>query len=605
MSALDRLGLGGSRRTATRAAPAATAVLNRPHPSETAPPDNGSGHLEAVARGGALSLAGALASAVANLALTVVITRGVGRSTAGEFFALTSVFLLAEVLCRLGADVGLIYFLARWRVQGRFQAMRMGLRVGIRPPLTLAVVVGVGMFAAAEPLSRLVGAGRHGTGLLRLLAVALPVVVAYDLCLAATRGWARMRPTVVIDKIARPVAQLALVSAVLFLGWKSLLGLGWVLPYFAAAVAGVAAVRALPWHKVGRDEPPAAVPTAVVPTAAVPAAVGPAAAVPTAVVPTAAVPAAVGPAAAVPTAVVPTAAGPTEAGPTEADRRVPVDGRPAVAREFWRFTAPRAVAAVAQLLLQRLDIVLVAALRGPVDAAVYTAATRFLVVGQFVNMALVAPAQPRLSALLAARDLEGTRELFQTTTSWLVLFVWPMYLAIGVLAPSYLHVFGSGYSSGLWVVILLCLAMLFASAVGFVDVILLMVGKSAWNMGTTLTALAVDAGLDIVLIPHIGIVGAAIGWCGAIIAANLVPGLLVVRVLGVHPFARATRTAMALTTACFAAIPLAAGLLLGRGQLTLAAGIVVGALVYAGALWRLRHTLSLSLAVQAITRRKS
>ena len=53
------------------------------------------------------------------------------------------------------------------------------------------------------------------------------------------------------------------------------------------------------------------------------------------------------------------------------------------------------------------------------DAAVYTAATRFLVVGQFVNMALVAPAQPRLSALLAARDIAGTRELFQTTTSWL------------------------------------------------------------------------------------------------------------------------------------------------------------------------------------------
>ncbi len=505
-------------------------------------------------------MVGALVSAVANLALTVVITHGVGRSTAGEFFALTSVFLLAEVLCRLGADVGLIYFLARWRVLGRFEAMRVGLRVGMQPPLLFAVVVGAAMFAAAEPLSRWVGASTHGVGLLRLLAVALPVVVAYDLSLAATRGWARMRPTVFIDKIARPLGQLALVAAVLVLGWRSLIGVGWAVPYFAAAVASIAALRALPWRQAGRYEGSPR-PSAVIGEGA-------------------------------------------EVSDVRTRVEAAGDARPAVAREFWRFTAPRAVAAVAQLLLQRLDIVLVAALRGPVDAAIYTAATRFLVVGQFVNMALVAPAQPRLSALLAARDIEGTRELFQTTTSWLIVFVWPMYLAIAVLAPTYLRIFGSGYSSGLWVVILLCLAMMVASAVGFVDVILLMVGKSGWNMGTTVAALAVDAGLDIVLIPHIGIVGAAVGWCGAILAANLVPGLLVMRLVGIHPFSRATLTSIAITTTCFAVIPLAVGLPLGGGQLPLLAGVGIGTLVYGAALWRLRHTLLLNLAATAIMRRK-
>ena len=508
-------------------------------------------------------MVGALVSAVTNLALTVVITHGVGRSTAGEFFALTSVFLLAEVLCRLGADVGLIYFLARWRALGRFEAMRVGLRVGMQPPLILAVVVGTSMFAAAEPLSRWVGSGTHGIGLLRLLAVALPIVVAYDLSLAATRGWARMRPTVLIDKIARPAAQLALVAAVLFLGWKSLIGVGWAVPYFAGAVAGIAALRALPWRKAGRDEGSLRPPPVATTEGAV-----------------------------------------EDNGDVRVQMEMAADARPAVTREFWRFTAPRAVAAVAQLLLQRLDIVLVAALRGPVDAAVYTAATRFLVVGQFVNMALVAPAQPRLSALLASRDIEGTRELYQTTTSWLIVFVWPMYLSIAVLAPTYLHVFGSGYSSGLWVVILLCLAMMAASAVGFVDVILLMVGKSAWNMGTTLAALAIDAGLDIVLIPRLGIVGAAIGWCGAILAANLVPGLLVMRLVGVHPFSRATLTSIAITTVSFAVIPFAVGLPLGGGQLALLAGVCVGTLGYAVALWRLRHTLRLNLAAAAITRRK-
>src|SRR6185437_6664762 len=61
---------------------------------------------------------------------------------------------------------------------------------------------------------------------------------------------------------------------------------------------------------------------------------------------------------------------------------------------FWRFTAPRALASVAQIVIQRLDIVLVAVMRGPAEAAVYTAATRFLVVGQLANAAISMAAQP-------------------------------------------------------------------------------------------------------------------------------------------------------------------------------------------------------------------
>src|SRR6266496_1821887 len=45
--------------------------------------------------------------------------------------------------------------------------------------------------------------------------------------------------------------------------------------------------------------------------------------------------------------------------------------RRALRRAFWRFTGPRALASVAQLALQRVDVLLVAALGGLVPAAVY------------------------------------------------------------------------------------------------------------------------------------------------------------------------------------------------------------------------------------------
>ena len=70
-------------------------------------------------------------------------------------------------------------------------------------------------------------------------------------------------------------------------------------------------------------------------------------------------------------------------------------------REFWSFTAPRSLASMAQMTMQRLDIVLVAALSGPRSAAVYAAATRFVVLGQLARTAVSLAVQPQLAAELA------------------------------------------------------------------------------------------------------------------------------------------------------------------------------------------------------------
>ena len=106
------------------------------------------------------------------------------------------------------------------------------------------------------------------------------------------------------------------------------------------------------------------------------------------------------------------------------------------------------------------------------------------------------------------------------------------------------------------------------------------------------------------LIPRIGIVGAAVGWVGAIIASNLLPALLVLRIMGMHPFSRATVLSILLSTACFGAIPLAADLGVGGSQLAALGGVVVGTVIYVTALWFKRQQLQLDLATSAITRRR-
>jgi O-antigen/teichoic acid export membrane protein len=264
------------------------------------------------------------------------------------------------------------------------------------------------------------------------------------------------------------------------------------------------------------------------------------------------------------------------------------------ARGFWRFTAPRAVAALAQITVQRLDIVLVAVLRGPAEAAVYTAATRFLVAGQFANGAISMAAQPRFAELFAVGDRREVNSVYQATTAWLILLTWPLYLLAMIFGPEVLTVFGHSYRAGGTVMVILGGAMLLATACGQVDMVLIASGRSGWSLMNGLLAVGVNVGLDLILIPRYGIAGAAIGWAAAIALTNVVPLTQLAVVSRVHPFGRGTLAAVLLTAFCLGAVPLAARAVAGPGGMAAAAGIVTGCALLAAGSWRFREIMHLS-----------
>jgi O-antigen/teichoic acid export membrane protein len=264
-------------------------------------------------------------------------------------------------------------------------------------------------------------------------------------------------------------------------------------------------------------------------------------------------------------------------------RLVPPPGGPGAGRagriRFWRFTGPRAVASVAQLALQRVDVLLVASLAGLRPAAVYAVAGRFVVLGQLANQALLTAVQPRLAELLGRGDRAGANAVYQTATGWLVLAAWPLYLGTAVFAPAYLGLFGPAYRDAAGVVVVLALAMVVATGCGTVDTVLAMAGRTSWNLANVVLALGVTIGVDVALIPRLGALGAALGFAAATLTNNLVPLGQIAVVLGLHPFGRATFAAALSATACFGAVPLAVRAIGGPG---LGSAVVAAALALAG-----------------------
>jgi O-antigen/teichoic acid export membrane protein len=253
-------------------------------------------------------------------------------------------------------------------------------------------------------------------------------------------------------------------------------------------------------------------------------------------------------------------------------------------RDFWRFTGPRALASVAQLALQRVDVLLVAALGGLAPAAVYAVAGRFVVLIQFANQGISQSVQPRLAEALTIGDREHANHLYQTATGWLVLVTWPINLLVILLAPVYLGLFGAEYRDGAAVVVVLACAMLVATGCGMVDMVLAMAGRTSWNLVNVLIALGVTIGLDVLLIPRLGALGAAIGLACAMVANNVLPLIQVGRAVGLHPFGRGTRAAALLSLACFGGLPLVAGPV---------AGLALAVPAFLGGVWLLREPLAL------------
>ncbi|MFC4587242.1 lipopolysaccharide biosynthesis protein [Sphaerisporangium corydalis] len=449
--------------------------------------------------------------------IVIALTRGLDAATAGAILTATTLCLMIAGILRLDAGNGLIYFIARSHRRNRppstpprpahstrpahsIRSARSGpstdctdpipsaedhaksgyIRVALAPVLGLSVLTALVVARYGDTLAAALMPGPTTAVLgsaLRTLAVALPVIVCADVLVSATRGYGSMRPTALLGGVLQPAAQFVLVG---LLTWSATAagadGGGWTIPSDAIGWV-IPAAWALP-----------ALPVLIL------------------------------------------------SGIWLHRRALPGPYVPGTAVEFWRYTAPRALGGAVQAVFQRLDIVVVAMLAGPEQAALYTAATRFKVVGQLVNQGLAQAVQPRLVRAMAEGDLPLARRLYQTTTMWLVVLTWPVWLAYAALAPWLLQVFGTGYRDGAVVAAVLAGTMMLATACGMVDVVLIAAGRTASSMMNILGAIAVTVALDVVLVPVHGALGAALGWAGGVVAKNLLPLFQISRLYELRPF---------------------------------------------------------------------
>jgi O-antigen/teichoic acid export membrane protein len=275
-------------------------------------------------------------------------------------------------------------------------------------------------------------------------------------------------------------------------------------------------------------------------------------------------------------------------------------------RELLRYGAPRAPAALLSQLLFWADY-FVASLYLPSDElGVYAAALR---VAQTLMLFLVAVNyifSPFVADLHARGERDRLDAMYKTLTRWMLAATLPLLLLLLIAPGAVLRVFGSTFDSGVPALRILLVGQLVNVGVGSVGFILIMVGRTGWDLAVYAGTFALDVGVAFVLAPRFGAEGAAIAQAAAMVVSNVARLYLVWRFVHIQPFTgRFARLAIPSVAAAAAMVP-AHLLVEGEGWvLDLVVTGVIGLAVFVAVLYLSALTAGERRAIEQLVGRKA
>ncbi len=498
----------------------------------------------AVARGSLVNVLAMAAGAVLSFGLTVLASRWLQPRQAGEFFEMVALFTILSYTLGLGADTGLTKWIASARAVGGLKDIRRVVLIALGPVLAFGVLVGAGVWLAAPELAHLLMKAMppaEGISDIRIVAPLIPLGALSNCLIAAARGFGRMWPYLAIEGLGKPVMRIVLVVAALVGGW----GLRGALAGWSLPVAvGMIASWVIFSRMIGQQ--------------------------------------------------VPAAARPFGAGPHSR-----------LAGPFWRFTAPRGLATVFQVTALWIGVLLVGVMLNSYQAGLYSAVSRLAMIGTLALEATRLAIAPTLGGLLVKREHKRAGAVYQSATGWLMLASWPLYLLFAIFPTVALGIFGHKYLAGASSLVILAAAMLVNTGTGNVTVVLLMGGKSYLNVVNTVVALAVNVGLNLILLPRIGLAGAAIAWAASIVVDNLAAVGEVWYLMGIKPVGPTYGRVILTSVISFGLTGIGARIVLGQSIVGVAATLAVGSLIFVAGLYVQRVPLQLTGIVAAMRTRGS
>ncbi len=207
-----------------------------------------------------------------------------------------------------------------------------------------------------------------------------------------------------------------------------------------------------------------------------------------------------------------------------------------VEKKVVAFSAVAFGIAAVDFALSQTDKIVLGYYLAPKQVGIYAVA--MALVG-FVPIALQSVNQI-FSPIIAELHADGNRALLQrlyaTLTKWIVILTIPLALTIAIFARPLMGIFGAGFLPGATVLVIGAMGQLINCGVGSVGFLLMMSGHQLEMIKIQAVNAALLIGLSVLLVPRMGMTGAAVASAITVVTTNLWSLISVRRKLKVFPY---------------------------------------------------------------------
>jgi O-antigen/teichoic acid export membrane protein len=248
---------------------------------------------------------------------------------------------------------------------------------------------------------------------------------------------------------------------------------------------------------------------------------------------------------------------------------------------LMRYAAPRAPAALFSQLLFWTDLFVVTNYVSDVDVGIYAAALR---AGQILVLFLTSVSlmfSPFVADLHNRGETARLDRLFKVLTRWTLAATMPAFLILAVAPEAVLRIFGADFAGGQDALLILLAGQLINIATGSVGFVLIMVGRTGWDLIVYGGSFALNLTLAFWLSARYGIEGAAVANAVTFAVSKWARLALVKSFVRIQPYDRDYLRLLAPSGAAALAMWIVHGAVGGAWLTDLAATAAVGLVVYA------------------------
>jgi O-antigen/teichoic acid export membrane protein len=207
-------------------------------------------------------------------------------------------------------------------------------------------------------------------------------------------------------------------------------------------------------------------------------------------------------------------------------------------RELSSASAPMIVANVTQYSNLWTSVVVLGVFEPVPTVGVYSAAARTAALSSLVLISFGGVFSPLAAGLYRQDRLRELGRLYADVSRWAFTGALAFFLVTALLARDVMLFFGKEFVYGWPVMVVISAAQLFNSSVGPTARLLAMTGRGKAVMVSTVGSAVAAVALNLMLVPHYGVAGAAAATAVALVLANGSSLYFVRRSLGFWPYGR-------------------------------------------------------------------